>query len=184
MAYRIRPMSREDIEQVKEIDLLCFPTMMPPTSYQTELINPMAHYIVAYDDARLPDSAPPLILGFAGLWLMAGEAHIINLAVRPEHRRRGIGELLLISLLETVLELKAGFITLEVRPSNQSAQGMYAKYGFTKRGVRRAYYTDNGEDAVIMTLDDMSSPGFQSNWEALKRAYEQRWGVALPKATH
>jgi len=155
MSYRMRQMHWEDLEQVKEIDRLCFPTMMPPTNYKTEMINPMAHYIVAYDAARIeiPSSQPcsPLILGFAGIWLMAGEVHIINLAVRPEYQHQGIGELLLNGVIQQSLGLKAILITLEVRVSNIKAQNLYRKYGFTLRGIRHAYYIDNREDAIIMT---------------------------------
>jgi ribosomal-protein-alanine N-acetyltransferase len=189
MAYRVRKMRWEDIEPVKEIDHMCFPSMMPPTSYKTELINPMAHYIVAYDDSFLLGSDSlksyiPLVLGFAGLWLMAGEAHIINLAVRPEYQHQGIGELLLNCLIETSMELKADLITLEVRVSNLSAQRLYNKYGFTHRGLRHAYYIDNREDAVIMTLDNMNPPEFQANWRVLKQQYQQKWGVLPGKVEY
>lgn len=185
MSYRMRQMHWEDLEQVKEIDRLCFPTMMPPTNYKTEMINPMAHYIVAYDAARIeiPSSQPcsPLILGFAGIWLMAGEVHIINLAVRPEYRHQGIGELLLNGIIQQSLELKAILITLEVRVSNLTAQNLYRKYGFTLRGIRHAYYTDNREDAGIMTLDNMEKIEFQANWILLKHQYRQKWGVTPDK---
>ncbi len=183
MSYRVRKMRWEDIEPVKEIDHLCFPTMLPPTNYKTELINPMAHYIVAYDDDSLRIEAPllqpyrPLILGFGGIWFMAGEAHIINLAVRPGYQRQGIGELLLNGLIEKSLELKAALVTLEARVSNFSAQRLYTKYGFSQRGLRRAYYTDNREDALIMTLDNMNQAEFQKSWAVLKQQFQKKWGV-------
>ena len=77
------------------------------------------------------------------------------------------------------VELKAILITLEVRVSNLAAQALYSKYGFSQRGVRHAYYLDNREDAVIMTLDEMASPAYQQSFRRLKQAYVERWGVTL-----
>jgi ribosomal-protein-alanine N-acetyltransferase len=152
--------------------------MLPYTNYQTELINPMAHYLVVFDDTPLIHTAgpavQPLIPGFAGIWLMAGEAHVINIAVREEYRGEGLGELLLIGLIDKAIRLVASMITLEVRASNQIAQGLYAKYGFTERGKRRAYYTDNREDAVIMTLDNPAAPEHQAVFSKRKGEYEAR----------
>ena len=184
MTLRVRKMRWEDVEQVRGIDLICFPTMTPPTNYKTEFINPMAHYLVAYDDAQLtlengPDDQNTLILGFIGLWYMASEMHIINLAVHLDYRNKGIGEILLIYAIELSVELKAIMITLEVRPSNLAAQALYSKYGFSQRGVRRAYYLDNREDAIITTLDEMASPKYQETFRKLKEAYVEKWGVTL-----
>ncbi len=182
MAYRARRMESGDVEAVKEIDRQCFPAMLPPTSYKTELINPMAHYFVAWDDASDTSAGDamqpfsPLVLGFTGLWLMAGEAHIINLAVRPEYRRRGLGEFLLVGLIETTATLKASLITLEVRVSNTAARVLYARYGFTERGTRKRYYVDNREDAIIMTLDAPHAPECRLRLEGLKEKYRLRWG--------
>jgi len=118
------------------------------------------------------------IFGFAGFWIMAGEAHITNIAVREKHRRHGIGELLLISLIDLAKELDARFITLEVRASNTAAQSLYSKYGFTQVGLRRGYYTDNREDGVLMSLEDITSAPIQANLQQLKQAHGQKWGIA------
>jgi len=179
MAYLVRKMKWEDIEQVRGIDLVCFPNMLPPTNYKTEFINPMAHYLVACDESQTSNedtnqSHNRLITGFIGLWLMAGEMHIINLAVHPDCRREGIGELLLVSAIELSIQLKATLITLEVRVSNLAAQALYSKYGFSKRGIRRAYYLDNREDAVIMTLDGILSNEYTEIFRKLKRLFEYK----------
>ena len=183
MTLRVRRMRWEDVEQVRGIDLICFPTMLPPTNYKTEFINPMAHYLVAYDEGKTLEDASGNqaveILGFIGLWYMASEVHVINLAVHPDYRHKGIGELLLIHAIELSVELKAILITLEVRVSNLAAQALYSKYGFSERGVRRAYYLDNREDAAIMTLDDMASSGYQSVLKSLKTAYAKKYQVSL-----
>ncbi|MCL2149666.1 MAG: ribosomal protein S18-alanine N-acetyltransferase [Dehalococcoidia bacterium] len=175
MAYCLRPLRREDIPQVTEIDLACFPTMLPPPNYQTEIINPLAHYLVAHDDEPPTKSALLPIPGFAGLWLLAGEAHVINLAVREAYRGMGLGELLFIGLIQQAQALQASLITLEVRVSNTVAQNLYEKYGLTERGRRRAYYADNSEDALIMTLDSPTSPTYGTNFRTLCRDYEWKW---------
>jgi ribosomal-protein-alanine N-acetyltransferase len=171
-------MCREDIEQAIEIDSEAFPTMLPPTNYQRELKNELSYYIVACDDQQIVgkldkerDSGDSnLVIGLAGFWLMAGEAHIVNIAVRQAYRRRGIGELLLISLISLALEKGADNITLEVRKSNAAAQKLYQKYGFNIKGVRRGYYLDDREDAVIMTAKDINSDAFQANLSRLKKS--------------
>jgi ribosomal-protein-alanine N-acetyltransferase len=188
MNYHVRKMRWEDVEQVRAIDLICFPTMLPPTNYKTEFINPMAHYLVASDDTRssVEDSSRnqnDIIVGFVGLWYMASEVHIINLAVHPDYRHKGVGELLLIHAIELSVNLKAILITLEVRVSNLPAQALYSKYGFSERGIRHAYYLDNREDAVIMTLDDMASRAYQEVLRKMKKAYMERWGVTPGRLT-
>jgi len=118
------------------------------------------------------------IFGFAGFWIMAGEAHISNIAVWEKHRRQGIGELLLISLIDLVTELDVRLLTLEVRASNIAAQRLYYKYGFTQVGLRRSYYTDNREDGVLMSLENVTSAPVQANLQRLKQAHSQKWGIA------
>jgi len=119
------------------------------------------------------------IIGFAGFWVMAEEAHITSIAVRKIHRRRGIGELLLISLIDLASDLKAHLITLEVRASNIAAQNLYYKYGFAQIGLRCHYYTDNREDALIMTTEHITSSPFQVRFQQLKEAYSRKWGMTL-----
>ena len=115
------------------------------------------------------------ILGIVGFWIMAGEAHISTIGVRPAYRSHGLGELLLISTIELAHILHVHVITLEVRASNSVAQALYEKYGFTKVGMRRGYYSDR-EDAVIMTTDTIISAHFQSQFQRLKEAHAQTWG--------
>jgi ribosomal-protein-alanine N-acetyltransferase len=211
LACYVRLMGKGDITQVTEIDHETFPTMWPPPNYRRELENRLAHYIVACDDElekpeseatpprrssglsswlrRLFNREVPLtggeyIFGFAGFWIMAGEVHITNIAVGESHRRRGIGELLLISLINLAAGLDARLITLEVRASNAAAQDLYSKYGFSKVGIRRGYYTDNREDGVLMTLEDITSAPVQADLQHLKEAHFKRWGIAPYRADH
>jgi ribosomal-protein-alanine N-acetyltransferase len=128
-----------------------------------------------------PPAARGYVFGFAGLWMMAGEAHITNIAVREKYRRQGIGELLLISMIELALELDAHLVTLEVRTSNTTAQSLYAKYGFVEVGLRRGYYTDNREDGVLMTIEAVTSAPVQANLRQLKQAHARRWKTPAPR---
>jgi len=129
--------------------------------------------------SELPPPGKQYILGFAGFWIMADEAHITNIAVREIHRRQGIGELLLISIINLATGLNAHNLTLEVRASNTAAQNLYYKYGFIRVGLRRGYYTDNKEDAVLMSTENITSASFQSRLNQLKKAHSQKWGIAL-----
>ncbi len=117
------------------------------------------------------------VLGFAGLWFMADEAHLANIAVCLDRRREGIGELLLIAVINLAIERKSRFFTLEVRASNEEAQALYRKYGLIEVGTRRGYYMDNKEDAVIMTADNITSPPYVGGLKKLKQAHAQRWGI-------
>ena len=118
------------------------------------------------------------ILGFAGIWLMADEAHIINIAVRKSYQQKGIGELLLISIIDLAVKLDARAIILEVRVSNTAAQSLYYKYGFTKIGIRRGYYKDNKEDGIMMSLINIDTDPVQENFRRLKETYSQKWGLS------
>ena len=173
-------MHEDDTAQVAEIDRETFPSQWPPVNYERELQSWLAHYIVACEES---DELPPLgkeyIMGFAGFWMMVDKAHITNLAVRETHRRRGMGELLLISMIDLARELNAYSLTLEVRASNIAAQSLYGKYGFIRAGLRRRYYTDNREDAVLMSTESISSTSFQSLLNWLKKTHSKKWGIAL-----
>jgi len=201
----LRPMRQEDIPQIDAIDREAFPTLWPPANYYREMENRLAHYIVACDD-KLKEAAKATprkglsglvsrwkrflgwgaspaageyIFGFAGMWFMADEAHITNIAVWEKQRRQGIGEALLIAIIELATELNARLITLEVRASNTAARSLYVKYGLTQVGVRRGYYTDNKEDGVLMSLQDITSATVQENLQRLKQAYWQKMGNSL-----
>lgn len=121
--------------------------------------------------------AAQLIFGYASIWLMVDEAHLTSIAVREAHRRQGIGELLLISIIDLSVQIKAEVVTLEVRSSNLGAQALYEKYGFAKVGMRRGYYSEDGEDAIIMTTERITSAKYQARFRKLKQEYVQRWGT-------
>ena len=116
------------------------------------------------------------LTGFIGTWYMTGEAHVVSVGVKSEYRGQGIGELLLISAIEQAAIRDAAVVTLEVRVSNHPAKSLYRKYGFIERGIRKSYYTDNREDAAIMTTEPIQHPPFEQGFQELVRQHEQRWG--------
>jgi ribosomal-protein-alanine N-acetyltransferase len=179
LPYRVRPMCNDDVSQVTEIDQEAFPTMWPPANYRRELGTRLAHYIVAREVSTArggeANSEGQYIVGFAGFWMMANEAHITNIAVRKSYHRRGIGELLLIAMIDLALELGAHLITLEVRASNIAAQGLYRKYGLNQLHIRPGYYTDNKENALVLANEDITSAAFQRRFKQLRKAHTLRW---------
>lgn len=116
------------------------------------------------------------VVGFVGIWYMADEAHITSIAVRNTHRRMGIGELLLIGSIEQAVTRGSREVTLEVRPSNRQAQQLYHKYGFREAGLRKGYYVDNNEDAIIMTTAPILVPPYPEQFRDLIIAHRERWG--------
>jgi ribosomal-protein-alanine N-acetyltransferase len=122
----------------------------------------------------------PAILGFAGMWLMFDEAHITTIGVKRAMRGRGLGELMLVHLIEQAREMGAKRLTLEVRVSNYVAQELYRKYTFKEEGVRKRYYSDDGEDALIMWSDRVDDPTFVSRFAALRAKLHERLASVPP----
>ncbi len=114
------------------------------------------------------------IIGFAGLWLMVDEAHVTTIAMHPNYRRLGLGEFLLVSLIDIAYSIGAKWVTLEVRVSNYSAQNLYRKYGFREAGLRHRYYSDNQEDALIMWTDEINSPAYKQKFQELTTVLLQK----------
>lgn len=139
----LQEMSFEDIDQVCEIENLSFTTPWSRESFESELSkNNLARYIVAKVDGK--------VAAYGGMWLVLDEGHITNIAVHPDYRGQKIGERLVQAMLQMAKDNKAFHITLEVRASNEAARNLYKKLGFVDSGIRKGYYSDTGEDAVIM----------------------------------
>ena len=207
MPYRLEAMTLRDIPEVIEIERLSFSMTWPANSYKRELEqNRMARYVVArYEpgpgepppparpkEARRPfplsllprpaERPPPddcrrRVVGYGGLWLMVDEAHVTSVAVHPQFRGKGLGELLMLSLMDVALRLDARFVTLEVRVSNAVARALYEKLGFRQAGIRPRYYTDNNEDAVVMWSDELRAAGVP---RAPRRAPAGAWPAGSP----
>lgn len=147
----IRPMTVEDLPGVQLIERASFTTPWPAHAYRQELEgNRLAHYLVCTMRGE--------IVAYGGIWIMVDEAHITTFAVHPRYRRRHIGERLLLALLDLSNKRHAREATLEVRLSNLPARRLYEKYGFRPVGIRPRYYSDNNEDALIMTTEPLELP--------------------------
>jgi ribosomal-protein-alanine N-acetyltransferase len=148
-----RPMRKEDLDSVLDIDQLSFSMPWPVSAYIHDLNeNPAALLWVA--EKHSPESGN-LVVGMIVIWLVVDEAHIATLAVHPDHRGIGIGSRLLeIGLIEA-FSRGAHEAMLEVRASNQAAQSLYYGYGFEIVYRRPRYYRDNNEDALLMNLDNL-----------------------------
>lgn len=135
-------------------------------------------------DAISPPSLPQQdysqhIAGYVGLWFVVDEAHITSIGTRELDRRKGIGELLVLASVELAVRRGATMVTLETRVSNAPAQALYVKYGFREVGVRKGYYTDNREDALVMTTPNITKPEYQQRFGQLRDQHAQRWGASV-----
>lgn len=191
--YLLRPMTYDDIPQVMAIERASFTSAWPQTAYEQELENRLARYLVA---VRLGEPGPRLrgvrrklgrllarrppgqgeIVGFVGVWFMVDEAHIVTLAVRPDARRQGVGQLLVLGALQLAYALDMARVTLEVRASNEAARALYERCGFRRVGVRPRYYTDNQEDALLMSTPLLKDPEFRALFERLRDEHARRFG--------
>lgn len=169
-------MRTEDVSAVMAIERRSFSSNWPRTAFERELSrNAMARYIVL---EAADNGATPELAGFAGLWLMLDEAHVVTVAVLPEFRERGYGSLLVHGLIGVAAAHQMSVATLECRVSNTAARKLYARYGFYEVGLRKRYYSDNQEDAVIMTTEELGSTPYGQRLERLA----QRLTARLPQA--
>jgi ribosomal-protein-alanine N-acetyltransferase len=157
----IAPMRADDIPEILRVEALCFSTPWPRNAFHNELTeNKLAHYFTG----RCGDE----IVAYGGLWVILEDAHITTIAVHPSHQGQRYGERILIRLLEESVERGACWVTLEVRESNVTAQNLYKKYGFTVVNTRRAYYSDNDENALVMWAGNLKGAVFGNRLRALK----------------
>jgi ribosomal-protein-alanine N-acetyltransferase len=196
-------MKVEDIPQVQAIERHAFTLPWPAHAYRREIeSNRLAHYVVLelpgheplepastswldglrrlrrqFTDAPADEPPSPALGGYAGLWLMVDEAHITTIAVHPKLRGQGLGELLLVAMFDIAEAINARWLTLEVRVTNYVAQRLYRKYGFSEHGVRRRYYSDNGEDALIMWSEALDEPGYRARLVELRHQLQARLGA-------
>jgi ribosomal-protein-alanine N-acetyltransferase len=168
-------MSLADVDQVMAIEQMAFSAPWSARAYRYEVAENEHSTMLVVRQApagafawlplarRLHLTPPHPVLGYGGFWLLVDEAHIATIAVHPEWRGCGLGELLLLSMLDRGRELGARLATLEVRVSNHRARQLYQKYGFYAEARRRRYYTDNNEDAILMSTPPFDTNDFQEN---------------------
>ena len=208
MPFVIEPMTQDDVIEVSQVERRCFSNPWPSSAYRRELRDPEHNYYVTarwrpegYTEAteerprgglsllpfiRRPEPAKAPVLGFGGMWIMFDEAHITTIGVEPAYRGRSLGEFLFARLLDEAIGRGARWVTLEVRVSNVGAQALYEKYGFTRQGLRKRYYSDNGEDAHIMWSPPLNEEPSRIRLAALHEALAvkmARWQHAAPAPT-
>jgi ribosomal-protein-alanine N-acetyltransferase len=186
--YRVEPMQWGDVSQVMAIERQSFTLPWSDYTYRHEILdNRNAHYFVArradgraisqpaaWWDRLFKREAKAPVVGYGGFWIVIDEAHISTIASDVNWRGHGIGELMLLAMIERSIELGAHEVTLEVRVSNHVAQNLYRKYGFEVVGRRPGYYRDNNEDADLMTVSGVYTPQYQARLKSLRAALEDR----------
>jgi ribosomal-protein-alanine N-acetyltransferase len=164
MSITIEPMRRGHLRQVHRIEAQVHPRPWSVGLFLGELADRKAkYYVVARHDSR--------VVGYAGLLLIDGEAHVSNIAVDPSLSRQGLASRLMLALVGRATTWGCDAMTLEVRVSNLAAQHLYFNFGFSPVGVRKAYYVDNREDAVILYAREIRTPEYQAKIEPIKAQY-------------
>jgi ribosomal-protein-alanine N-acetyltransferase len=174
---KLQSLTSKDLSAILELDQACFGGLWTMEGYQRELDSPNSDLLGLFS----PTSYIKL-LGMGCFWSIVGEAHITILAVHPQYHRQGLGQALLYFLLRTACDRGLERATLEVRASNLAAISLYQKFGFQTAGRRRAYYQDNGEDALILWLPDLQYPQFQEklqHWETIIQDDLQKYSWSL-----
>ncbi len=160
----IRRMTLRDAGEVAAVEAACFKTPWTQKDFEYEMTrNPVARYLVAQREG--------CVAGFAGAHIILDEGHITNVAVLPECRGQGLGRKLMEALLQYAANLGARYLTLEVRAGNAPAIALYASLGFVKVSVRKGYYADSGEDALLMVCDRL--PPAEPDFEEAETARDQ-----------
>lgn len=167
-------MREADIATVQEIEREIFATPWPRNAYYRELASrSSAHYVVLRQEGTV--EPPPgrhsaefdaSIIGYGGMWRLYDEAHVTTIGVRRDLHHHGHGRVLFAGLVQAAYDMGAKWVTLEVRTSNENAMKMYEAFGFKVIGRRKGYYTDNGEDAIVMWSDSIHSPRFRRAYES------------------
>jgi len=159
---QIVPMKRRHLRGVLRIEAMVYPRPWSHSLFVSELaLRSTRAYCVA--------KAGREIVGYGGLMMSMTDGHVTTIAVDPAHHRQGVGTRLLLALAREALARDATALTLEVRLSNKGAQEMYKRFGFKPVGVRKGYYADTGEDALVMWAYDVREPAYGDLLDALAR---------------
>lgn len=189
MILKLHPLTKEDLDAAVALDQVCFGGLWTKAGYERELDSECSQ-MLALEAYSAFNNAPPssseltqnatrdfstslqniALVGLGCFWSILEEAHITILAVHPDYRHQGFGQLLLYALLRDAKKRQLEWATLEVKPSNQAALSLYHKFGFTEAGRRRRYYKDTGEDALILWRGGLQTQEFE---ETLTKSYQQ-----------
>lgn len=181
---QMREMTPGDIGAVRRIEVAAYEDAWPQTTFEQELRNAFATYLVVVDVsdppaftprlpwwARIvgtPRSSEPPIVGYCGAWFHVDQLHIVTIAVAPAYQGHGIAQHMLLECFDRAAAAELRTVALEVRPSNTRARAIYERFGFTQAGIHRAYYANNGEDALVMLTPDIDNAEQRARLEALR----------------
>jgi [ribosomal protein S18]-alanine N-acetyltransferase len=160
-ATRVVPMRRRHLRSVMRIEEECYPRPWSATLFLSELAQRTSRYYRAA-------TVGPMVVGFAGLMVVEDEGHVTTVTVDPQWQHRGVGTLLMLDLARAAPGLDVRHLTLEVRAGNDAAQGMYRRFGFAPAGLRRNYYAETGEDAIVMWAYDVDAPAYAERLSSIE----------------
>lgn len=195
----LRKMTRADLRAVRRIERVAYADAWPRATFDRELRNRMAQYIVAIERPQRGDAGPPPatgrlaalrrrlglgvtgeeLAGYFGAWFTAGQLHLVTLAVAPDRQGRGIGQRLLIECLALASASGLRSVALEVRPSNERAIRLYERYGFTRAGRLPNYYANDGEDALVMVTPEYEPAEFAAHLDRLRAEHRASYGESF-----
>jgi ribosomal-protein-alanine N-acetyltransferase len=174
-AISMRAMTQRDIRAVRRIERAAFEDAWPVRTFETELRNGFADYFLA-----VRPGAPERLLGYAGVWYMPEQLHLVTIGVHPDDQGRGIGSRLLLEVFRRAERAELASVALEVRASNERARALYARFGFDEVGTRRGYYQDNGEDAVVMLTPPLDDAALRATLDQRRRDLEDASTLEAP----
>ena len=195
--YGLREMTHGDLRRVQQIERAAFSDAWPRTTFEGELRNRLARYLVAVErpgqsaaEVARPRLTAPLrrlqrsasgekVVGYSGVWYTLDQLHLVSVAVDLPQQGRGVGQWLLIACFALAARAELTTIALEVRPSNEGAIRLYERYGFTHAGRQRNYYADNGEDALVMVTPSIDGAAMREHVDRLRAAHQARYGDAF-----
>jgi ribosomal-protein-alanine acetyltransferase len=195
----IRPMTAADIRQVRRIERAAYGASTPGTPFEREIANGLAQYLVAVErdesppeEQRVPvgpvrrllhwlpgGGGTERIVGFVGVWFTVDQLHVVTVAVDPSAQHQGIAQRLLLEVYALATDAELSTIALEVRASNERARGLYEVFGFQRAGTLRSYYSDNGEDAIVMVTPALDTPDTLALLAHLRAEHARRYGATF-----
>jgi len=180
--YQVRDMTPADVRTAQRLERAAYGPAAPGTPFTRELSNGLAHYLLAVVPSEAPGAQPEgswlqrlvhrgqreQVVGFAGVWFMVDQLHLVTIAVDPAHQGRGVAHRLLLACFGLAAEAELRTVTLEVRASNLRAQQLYERFGFVRVGLLRRYYSDNNEDAIVMLTGELTAPDQRTRLRRLR----------------
>jgi len=173
---KIDVLTPQRITEIVALDRICLGGLWTENGYRREIDSPNSSLLILDLFDGKSSSSDGIMVGIGCLWSIAEEAHITLLAVHPDHRRQGLGQLLLLTLLKDAIARKLAWATLEVNVNNRTAIALYQKFGFEVAGKRKGYYQATGEDAVILWLKGIQRSDFQLNILQWRKNIEESLG--------